>query len=208
MSPISRRSLIAVVMIAAILTTVVALPLQAAVYLSPVPPKPVPSCTGWFYWVVPGDSLNKIAARFGVSVSTLQHCNGISNPNRINSGWRLVIPTHKVEPMPHPKPWPQPKPQPSNCCYYRVHWGDTLASIAHRYHTTVWEIMHLNGLHNPNYVRSGSQLKVPCYNNTRWDDKGWDKGNDDKCRDNNCWDKGYDNKDIDWNRKGQDGHGW
>ncbi len=44
--------------------------------------------------------------------------------------------------------------------FYVVHYGDTLYSIAYRYHTTVYELMKLNGLYNPNYIYAGQTLCV------------------------------------------------
>lgn len=46
-------------------------------------------------------------------------------------------------------------------CTYRVQYGDTLSSIATRYHTTVWNIMAINGLYSFS-LYAGSTLRVPC----------------------------------------------
>lgn len=45
------------------------------------------------YTVKKGDSLSKIAARFGTSVNALVSANGIKDPNLINVGQVLTIPT-------------------------------------------------------------------------------------------------------------------
>ncbi len=44
--------------------------------------------------------------------------------------------------------------------FYMVRPGDTLYSIAWRYHTTVYELMKLNGISNPNYIYAGQTLCV------------------------------------------------
>ncbi|MGE5139485.1 MAG: NBR1-Ig-like domain-containing protein [Rudaea sp.] len=49
-------------------------------------------------------------------------------------------------------------------CTYRVQYGDTLYSIASRYHTTVWNIMSINGLQSF-WIYAGSTLRVPCESN-------------------------------------------
>ena len=49
-------------------------------------------------------------------------------------------------------------------CSYRVQYGDTLYSIASRYHTTVWNIMSINGLQSF-WIYAGSTLRVPCEGN-------------------------------------------
>ncbi len=55
---------------------------------TPAPSQPAPVST---YTVVRGDTLGKIAARFGTTVSALVAANGISNPNLIYPGQVLRI---------------------------------------------------------------------------------------------------------------------
>ncbi len=47
---------------------------------------------GPVYIVQAGDNLNSIALRFGISADTLQQANGITDPNALKIGQRLVIP--------------------------------------------------------------------------------------------------------------------
>ncbi len=56
-----------------------------------------------------------------------------------------------------------PPPPPAPCCWYQVHWGDTLSKIAARYGVSTYYLQTLNGIHNPNYIRAGQWLRVPCY---------------------------------------------
>lgn len=56
------------------------------------PPASGAATAGGSYVVRSGDTLNKIAQRFGVSASALAAANGLSNPNRIIVGMRLRIP--------------------------------------------------------------------------------------------------------------------
>src|ERR1700730_793559 len=44
------------------------------------------------YTVVPGDTLNAIAARYGISAGAIMSENGITNPNLVIVGARLRIP--------------------------------------------------------------------------------------------------------------------
>lgn len=53
-------------------------------------------------------------------------------------------------------------PIPGSNCTYVVQWGDTLYSIARRYGTTTTVLVSMNGLANPNYIRAGQVLYVPC----------------------------------------------
>lgn len=61
------------------------------------------------YVVQRGDTLARIAARYGVSVSALATANGIRNPNLIYTGQRLVIPG-KTAPAPQPGGGAAPAP--------------------------------------------------------------------------------------------------
>ena len=45
---------------------------------------------------------------------------------------------------------------------YIVHRGDTLARIAQRFNTTVYALMQLNGIRNPNLIYIGERLRVPA----------------------------------------------
>lgn len=163
MSPISRRSLVAVLLVATVLTVALAGPLQASVFQSSPPPPTVPppvppaACTGFYYRVLPGDTLSRIAVRFGVSLSSLISCNGLSNPNRIFAGQLLLIPKGGTVP-----PAPPPGPVPGPCGTYTVRSGDTLSAIARRFGTTVWALASINHIANPNLIFPGQVLKVPC----------------------------------------------
>lgn len=50
-----------------------------------------PAAFEGYYIVQPGDTLSKIAARYGATVQTLMSLNGLSNPDRIWVGQRLRI---------------------------------------------------------------------------------------------------------------------
>ena len=98
------------------------------------------------YTVERGDTLGQIASEHGVSVSDLIEANGISNPNLIVPGQKLVIPgsteMHTVEP------------------------GDTLGRIAARYGTSVSAIAQANNISNPNLIRIGQQLVISSTGST------------------------------------------
>lgn len=88
---------------------------------TPVPgdptPVPTPDGEGTVYIVQPGDTLNRIAQRFGTTVQAIASANGITNVNLIFVGQRLLIPGGSgVVPTPipgQPTPIPgQPTPGP------------------------------------------------------------------------------------------------
>ena len=117
-------------------------------------PNPAPAPGSGTYVVQRGDTLASIAARYGVSVAALAQANGLGNLNFIWVGQRLVIPGAAA-----PAPAPAPQPAPASSIHV-VQRGETLASIALRYGTTVAALAALNGLANPNFIWVGQRLKV------------------------------------------------
>lgn len=100
--------------------------------------------------VQPGETLTRIAARYGVTVQQIAAANGIVNPSLIYVGQRLVIPGTEA-------------PPPSgNTTTYTVQRGDNLTRIAGRFNTTVAVLVQLNGLTNPNLLYVGQVLVVPA----------------------------------------------
>ncbi len=95
--------------------------------------------------VQPGETLTRIAARYGVTVEQLAAVNGIVNPNMIYVGQILVIPGAGGE---------------SAGQTYQVQPGDTLYRIAQRFGTTVDALAALNGIANPNVLYVGQLLVI------------------------------------------------
>jgi LysM repeat protein len=96
-----------------------------------------------------GENLYRISLRYGVSMRAIARVNGIANPNRIYTGQRLYIPCRSTPPA---------------CvrCIHIVRRGDTLASIARWYGTTVRAIVRANNIRNPNIIYRGQRLVIPC----------------------------------------------
>lgn len=69
-------------------------------------------------------------------------------------------PTPKPGPTPPPKPKPKPTPTPKPNRVVVVHSGDTLTSIAARFHTTVARLAALNHLSNPSLIFVGETIYV------------------------------------------------
>jgi LysM repeat protein len=111
------------------------------------------TATGGTYIVRAGDTLSSIAARYGTTASAIAGANGLANVNYIYAGQRLVIAGGGGG---------GGSQAPGGGQVYTVQRGDTLASIAYRYGTTMWAIASANGLANPNYIYPGQQLRIPA----------------------------------------------
>ena len=98
------------------------------------------------YTVKTGDTLSGIASRYGTTYQKLAAINGISNPNVISVGQRIVISGYSRV--------------ASVSSTYTVKAGDTLSSIASRYGTTYKKLAAINGISNPNVIYPGTNLKI------------------------------------------------
>lgn len=112
--------------------------------------------------VARGENLAAIANQYGVSVQTLISTNGLSNPNFIYSGQRLVIPgsAASTDSTATTSPVAASSALPSGDGYYTVGRGDTLSGIAANNGMTMADLMRLNGLSNSNFVWVGQKLRV------------------------------------------------
>lgn len=120
---------------------------------------------GFHYRVRPGDTLGKIARKYGTSIRAVQQANRLASPNRIRVGQKLLIPpsangsgarrsntsTQVARQSPSTR-------QPSGT--YVVRPGDTLGSIARRHGTTARRLMALNGLSSPDRINVGQSLQL------------------------------------------------
>jgi LysM repeat protein len=97
-----------------------------------------------YHWVQQGETLFRIALRYGTTVSYLTWLNGIYNPNRIYAGQRLCV-TQGTAPG-----WA-----------YTVQYGDTLFKIARRYGVNVWVLAQNNNIYNINLIYAGQTLYIP-----------------------------------------------
>ncbi len=130
------------------LFVVVALPLAPARSLwAEANPRAIATPIYALYTVQAGDTLSAIARRTGSTVPTLVSINQLSNANQIRVGEIMLVPA-AVE-------------NRGSTAGYIVQRGDTIASLARRYHSTVGVLLWLNGLANPNLIHIGQPLLVP-----------------------------------------------
>jgi LysM repeat protein len=94
---------------------------------------------GQVYIVQEGDTLWRIADRFGVDPNALARANGLGPDDIIRVGQSLTVSTGQ---------------------WYTVQPGDTLRSIADQYGTSVAALLQLNDFDDPDHLAIGRQLRV------------------------------------------------
>jgi len=90
-----------------------------------------------------GESLHRIARKYGTSVQVLTAANNLRRPDLIHAGQRLVIPADGKEVL------------------YRVRQGDTLSQLARTFRTSAARIRQVNGLRG-NLIVVGQTLRIPA----------------------------------------------
>ncbi len=98
-----------------------------------------------------GETLTSIAAKYGITVDELMSVNGLTDPSLVFEGTRLRLdgpPAFVAEGT-------------GSQVSHTVAKGETLASIARRYGTTVRQLADLNGISNPNLIYVGQVITVP-----------------------------------------------
>jgi len=93
------------------------------------------------YTVSEGDTISKIAARFGVSVNTVLWANNLSFSSYVKPGQKLLVPT-------------------MTGVIYKVAKGDTLSKIAQKFNIPADKISSANGLAGGN-LAIGNNLIIP-----------------------------------------------
>jgi len=94
------------------------------------------------YKVQDGDTAGQIAAKFGVSLSTILWANNLKSGSLINPGQELVI-------------------LPISGVRHLVKKGDTISSIATKYKASIEEIIAFNNLSNDKPLIEGQELIIP-----------------------------------------------
>jgi len=97
--------------------------------------------------VQPGDTLTHVGLRYSVSVTDLVSANGLTDPDHIFVGQRLLI--------------PPTEPSESSVSLHVVQNGETLLRIAQRYDVAISDLVAANGLADPDRILAGQQLTIP-----------------------------------------------
>ncbi len=132
------------------------------------------------YKVRSGDTLSKIANKYGVTVSELMSANGLKSANRIEVGVMLEVPGQAGKEMAAPRPVevaslpmavrsdtssasvsrPTTKSAPAaKATRHTVRSGDTLSELADRYGLSVGQLKSYNGL-STSTIQVGQSLRL------------------------------------------------
>lgn len=102
-----------------------------------------------------GDSLYRIARRYGTSISVLMAENNLSKRSTIYPGMKIKIPSQKRVAAAAYRNYNK------GSRVYKVRRGDTLSGIASRYRIGLSKLARLNGLSVRTRVRIGQRLRIP-----------------------------------------------
>jgi membrane-bound lytic murein transglycosylase D len=140
-------------------------------------------------WIVkPGDTWFSLARKHQCSVEALASLNGLKpTPQSLKTGQTLKVPakgqivltTAKRDPAErHPTPIATSakasRPAQKSCVSYPVRPGDTLWSIAGKFHISVQELAALNKLGQAQKLVAGNDLNI-CYDSSQFPAQGMGK---------------------------------
>jgi LysM repeat protein len=148
-------------------------------YIIP-PPVAAPPAVPGTHVVESGDTLYRLAQRYGVSVAALAAVNNIGGNSILHIGQVLVIP-QPTAPLPTPVPLATPtlvpspaftptalpalSPSPTSSLpaprQHVVQRGETLFQIARRYGVPLDKLIAANGITNPDRIEVGQVLIIP-----------------------------------------------
>jgi LysM repeat protein len=114
------------------------------------------STSGSTYTVQAGDTLSKIAVKFGVTTKELIAANNIANPDVLTLGKVLTIPTGGTT-----TGNAGTTTGTGEAKTYVVQAGDTLAQIAAHNGVTLNQLMAANNITSADQIYSGQTLKIP-----------------------------------------------
>src|SRR5262245_17473820 len=127
-------------------------------------PEPAPRATktasaqGGVVRVQSGDTLGRIARRYGVSEQALAAHNGITDTSVVKIGQKLEMPAACGGPRAAPA---TSYGDAAQTRVYTVRRGDTLDDIARRHGVTPRSIAALNGLRSAHRIKAGQRLVLP-----------------------------------------------
>ncbi len=135
--------------------------------ITPTAFTPVDTGGGCTHTIVSGDTLYRIAVKYGVTVAQLKQANSLAG-DVIQPGDVLKIPncdssgsTDNTVTQPTAEPAEPATALPSGSQTYVVQRGDTLYTIGLKFGVTADAIQKANNISNPNRINPGQELIIP-----------------------------------------------
>lgn len=121
---------------------------------SPVPPTNCPPPAGWILApILPGDTLESLAARYHTTAEALRAANCLLTPN--------LLPGYGIYAPPAPAATPVPCGAPFGWVQYTVQPGDNLYRISQMFRVSVAQLQQANCLGYSTTIYVGQRLWVP-----------------------------------------------
>jgi LysM repeat protein len=125
---------------------------------------PAAAQEGGRYTIARGDTISRIAARFGVPVESVLSANGLGWSSIIYPGQTIAIPAAAPAP---PKielvsSTTSTSPAPAATSSYTVKSGDTISAIAARFGLTTKAVLAANGLTASSIIYPGHKIVIPA----------------------------------------------
>jgi len=117
------------------------------------------TAAGRVHTIKKGETLGAIALQYGRSQAALAKANGLADPNRIMAGAQLSIPgPGGASPSATPAATADKTPVGWS---HKMQLGETLEQVARRFGVSVDALAAANGIANPDFVVSGTVLRIP-----------------------------------------------
>lgn len=125
------------------------------------------------YTVQRGDSLWSISKKHRITVAELARANNLGTGATLRPGQKLMVPTKPAAPRDLATTAPATtekadtpataRPAAGEPLRHTVQPGESLGTIARKYHVTVGEIAAANNITDPARIRAGQQLVIPGF---------------------------------------------
>lgn len=102
------------------------------------------------YKVRRGDSLWKLAKKFGTTTSAIRRTNRMGSGSKLIAGTTITIPGRNSS-----------SSSTRRSFWYTIRQGDTIGLIAKRFGISIRQILGANRLSNPNRIRAGQRIRIP-----------------------------------------------
>jgi cell wall-associated NlpC family hydrolase len=144
-----------------------ALPAGATPTPSTAPSPSASAAGGASYTIAAGDSLSRIANRFGVRLSALLDANAMTATSLILPGMRITLPAGATAPAQATTPaanavTPTPAGSPTAAGSYTIAAGDSLSRIANRFGVRLSALLDANHLAAGSLILPGQRLTLPA----------------------------------------------